>query len=489
MNQAYAIQPQPLPGAVRTSAWVSLRRAAEGYLLEITVLVAMILRFVPEPYNISSFLILAIVAFMGRRGTIMALAGGWFAYAANPGFADEAPLGAAIRWLVILAAVVAALFRVARQNAGDRVSAPTAATAAIAALLLIHSALFSLFPSLSIFKSVLWGSVALAIVSTVRGMTEEDFARLQRFMLVFMGVILIASLAVMPFPEARLRNDVGLQGVLNHPQLFGVFCALAGTYYFGTALASPRPSWLALGMVLLSLQGVIESAARTGGFALVLGCLGLVAVTAVRSTAFFRRTLPGVFSGRFAALAVVALVAGLVNSEAVRQTADQFVSKNTRAQEATVAYDASRGWMIQDMRENIENRPAEGIGLGIQSATHLIDIEVDEVTGLPISAPVEKGVMWIALFEELGLMLGALVLGWILWGTARAIHVGAAAGAASIGYFFTNFAEATFFSPGASGMLGLIFFFMGMAKGDKKQPPSPVPAVPMAAPAWPHRAA
>lgn len=490
MNQAHALQPrpQPIPQHPRTrapaprSAFETARHLARNNQLEIAVLAAMLLRFAPPPYNVGAFLIMAAIALAGRVGTIFALAGLWFIFSVNLAFADETALGSGARFLVIGAALCAGLFRATRHKVGDRISAATASTAAIAGAIIVHSALFSLFPGLSIFKAMLWAAVALTIVSTIRGMTDEELARLHRFLLLFFAAVLVGCLATMPLAEARELNKVGLQGLLNHPQMFGVFCALAGAYYFGNAMSYPKPPWLMLGLVFLSLEGMFQSAARTGGFALLFACAGVIGLAVVRSTTFFRQVLPGLFSGRLAFLAAAALLAALANSEVVQQTTEQFVRKNSGTEQATTAYDVSRGWIIRDMIENIEQRPAQGIGLGIQSATHLIQIEVDEATGLPLSAPVEKGVMWIAVFEELGLILGAIVFGWVLWGTARSINHGAAVATASIAYFFSNFAEATFFSPGQLGTLGLIIFFLGVARGRKA--PEPVsPALP-AAPAW-----
>jgi len=351
----------------------------------------------------------------------------------------------------------------------------------IAAAIIVHSVMFSQFPSLSVFKAVFWGVVSLTLVSTMRAMTEEEFEKLHRFLLVFFAGILLLSIAIMPLPEARLRNDVGLQGLLNHPQMFGVFCGITGAYFFGTAISKPVPPWWALAVVVLALEGVVESAARTGGFALVLACVAITGIAAVRSTSFFRRTLPGLFSGRFGVLAFFAFLALVLNSAVVKETANKFLRKDARGTQATATYNAERQFIIRDMYANIQKHPAAGIGLGIQSATHLMEIETDATTGLPISAPVEKGVMWLAMLEELGLFLGILVFGWVLWGTARAVNVGAAVGTASIAYFFTNFAEATFFSPGATGMLGLIIFHLGLARGQKT--PEAAPAQPEFA--WP----
>lgn len=481
MNQAHALQPQPRPlraspAAPRVEGRAGIAHLAHTFLLEIAVFAAMVLRFLPEPLNVSSFLILCAVAFAGRRGTILAMAGVWFVHSVNPGFAGETLLGSGGRYLVIAAAVVAAAFRGMGHTVGEKVSIASATTAAVAGAVLVHSALFSQYPSLSIFKAGLWGAVSLTLVTSIRGLSDEDYFKLNRFLLLFFGAILVPSLAVMPFAEARLINDVGLQGLLNHPQMFGVFCALAGAYYFGTAIASPKPSWIALAMVAFALQGALESQARAGGFALVLGCVAVVALAAARPAVLFRQTMPGLFSGRFGLLCFLLGVIGLANAAMVSETAAKFLNKRGEATEFSTAYETTRGWMIQDMFDNIEEHPVTGIGLGIQSATHLMDIEFDSLTGLPVSAGVEKGVMWVAFVEELGLILGLLLFGWVAWGTAQSITVAAAPAAAAIAYFLTNFAEATFFSPGGVGMIGLIIFYIGIARaGQGPERPAPLP--------------
>jgi hypothetical protein len=218
-----------------------------------------------------------------------------------------------------------------------------------------------------------------------------------------------------------------------------------------------------LGLVAASLVGVLASEARTGGIALIGACLATVIFGMLRSPTDFRAFLPGIWSSRFVGVAVLALAAALLSSGAVQSIASQFIGKNTQETELSVAYEASRGYIIREMQSNIEQRPLQGIGLGVQSQIHLMDVKVDEFTGLPVSAPVEKGVMWIAVFEEFGIVLGAAVLVWVLWATYRATGAGAALCGASIAYFLTNFGEATFFSPSAFGMLGLTIFYLSLA--------------------------
>jgi hypothetical protein len=258
--------------------------------------------------------------------------------------------------------------------------------------------------------------------------------------------------------------------LLNHPQMFGVVCAVAGAYSFGAACSVQRPPWLMLGLVAASLVGVLASEARTGGIALIGACLATVIFGMLRSPTDFRAFLPGIWSSRFLGVAVLALAAALLSSGAVQSVANQFIGKQTQETELSVAYESSRGHVIRTMQSNIQQRPLQGIGLGIDSQIHLMDVKVEERTGIPLSASVEKGVMWVAVFEELGIALGASALGWILWGVYRSTSAGAALCAASIAYFLTNFGEATFFSPSGFGMLGLTIFYLGFSRSPQRSP-------------------
>jgi hypothetical protein len=166
-------------------------------------------------------------------------------------------------------------------------------------------------------------------------------------------------------------------------------------------------------------------------------------------------------------LAFIALAMGLVSSGAIQGIASQFIDKQSEGTQLTVAYESSRGHVLRDMQANIQERPFQGVGLGIDSQVHLMDVKVERITGLPLSASVEKGVMWMAIFEELGLILGTLVFVWVLWGLYRATGAGPALCTASIAYFLTNFGEATFFSASGFGMLGLTIFYLGMSRSGR----------------------
>jgi hypothetical protein len=187
----------------------------------------------------------------------------------------------------------------------------------------------------------------------------------------------------------------------------------------------------------------------------------------LRSPSDFRRFLPGLWSPRVVGLGFTALAVGLISSGAIQGIASQFINKQSQGTELTVAYQSSRGHVLREMQANIQERPFQGVGLGINSQVHLMDVKVEKITGLPLSAAVEKGVMWLAIFEELGLILGTMVFAWVLWGVYQATGAGAPLCTASIAYFLTNFGEATFFSASGFGMLGLTIFYLGLSRAGR----------------------
>ena len=443
-------------------------RVRTNHFADLMVLLAIALRFIPPPFNAASFVLLAAVAASGPRGVIIAFAGTWFALGANPGFAETTPLGSAARYLVFATAVLGAAFRALRSEAKGGINMPAAFLAVLGVALIVHSYIFSLLPSVSVSKAVLWVAVSLALMSSAARLDAEERSKLDLFFLAFFGAVLVTALLSWPLPQARLVNGSGLQGLLNHPQAFGVFCALAGAYFFGTAVSNERPPWLLLLGTLISLVCVIASESRTGGVAMIGACVASVAIAGFKSAHDFRASLPGLASGRIAFLAALAMIALLYNSNVLGSVAGGFIDKRSGVSGVSQAYEVSRGDLVADMRDNIGERPIQGIGLGVDSAWHLMADERDPVTGLTLSAPVEKGVMWIAIFEELGLLLGTLMVLWIVWGVLRATQVSVTIGTASIAIFLTNLGEATFFSTGGFGLLGLTIFYLGFARPVQK---------------------
>src|SRR5690606_4707588 len=110
------------------------------------------------------------------------------------------------------------------------------------------------------------------------------------------------------------------------------------------------------------------------------------------------------------------LIAGLFAANPLERVITSYISKSGRAEVASVieAYDTSRGGLIAEMWTNIIDKPLQGIGFGIASDPRDMDVTRDQLLGLPTGAAIEKGVLPLAVLEEVGLIGLILISLWVL---------------------------------------------------------------------------
>ncbi|MBK8742082.1 MAG: hypothetical protein IPM02_22385 [Betaproteobacteria bacterium] len=135
---------------------------------------------------------------------------------------------------------------------------------------------------------------------------------------------------------------------------------------------------------------------------------------------------------------------------------DSFIIKRGTTPDLADAYEGSRGELISRMWENIEKTPFEGIGFGIASSPELNEIQREPMFDLPVGAAVEKGVMPVAVLEEVGIPGFLLVAVWFGMLLLRSAQRGIEPLAVSATVLMLNMSEATFFSPGGLGLLWLL---------------------------------
>ena len=95
-----------------------------------------------------------------------------------------------------------------------------------------------------------------------------------------------------------------------------------------------------------------------------------------------------------------------------------------------------------------------------------MEVVRDPILGLPLSALVEKGVMPVAVVEELGVFGALVVLGWLLVLLRRGARAGVQQFAVLITLVLVNFGESMFFSVGGMGML-LLILLAGAITGEQ----------------------
>lgn len=427
------------------------------YVTTTLLFFTIILRFSGESFVNISFLMLAVYALIGRRYAIQALALSWFFSMLNPALAPDASAASIGRYLVIFAAAISVGWRGVGSGAGFPIKKLSLLTLCLGMLLLVHSLLFSAVFDVSVLKVVSWMVVVLTLLSAWQGLAVDQRVALFNQLQWGLNWLMLLSLPLLAVPSiGYLRNGTGFQGLLNHPQAFGPTVALVGVLVGGRLLGERKPAWRDMALLGMCMVLVVLSEARTAGMAMVLGLLISALLSPVFAGVSRRRMLPGLRSRRFQIVALMAVAGVIVAGPLLAGKLSSYLFKRSDATNLIAAADASRGALVEKMFLNIQKNSLTGIGFGIASEPAYMEVERDPVLGLPLSALVEKGVMPIAVLEELGIFGAMAVLGWLLLVLRRGARAGVQQFAVLITLVLVNFGESMFFSVGGMGMLLLI---------------------------------
>lgn len=422
----------------------------------VLLLVALCLRIVSAPTANLSYFLVALVALFSRSLAIQALVMSWVFSMINPGLAPEASSGAIGRYAILLAAAFSVLIR----SSIVQVRPLTACTLLLGLFLVFHSIVFSPVLDVSMLKAISWSLAMATIVSAWFGLDAGERERLSS--LLFWGLVslLLLSLPLLMLPAiGYLRNGTGFQGVLNHPQAFGPTMAILGVWAGSRIFAHSRPPWSLLSIFIGCFVMIVLSEARTAGLAMVLGLGGALFITPALAGRAISSVLPGVRSKRFVGFLVLIGILALASGPLIAEKVVGYIFSKSGRQESTSildAYETSRGGLIEKMASNISARPLEGIGFGMASIPSELVVVRDPVFGLPVSAAVEKGVLPLAIVEEIGVVGFGVVLLWVLALLRMSARAGVAPVAVCLTALFLNMGEATLFSPGGLGLLMLI---------------------------------
>lgn len=377
----------------------------------------------------------------------------------SPGVAVEVPLGSVGRYAVIFGAALSIFLRSGVLRGRPYISPIVAFTCGLGVLLTLHSIFVSPISDVSILKAVSWTLVLATLMSAWQGLSNQERARLASQIFGGLIAMMLISLPLLVLPLGYLRNGSGFQGILNHPQAFGPTMALLGTWAASQLFAQQRPSWPSIGLVGAALVLVVLSEARTAGLAMVLGTAVAVATAPVLSGVPLRLVMPGLRSKRVWSVLGAAFMVAIAFAPRLSGVVEHYLTKSGRAgevQSVLEAYDDSRGGLIDEMWQNITEHPIAGIGFGIGSDPSEMEIERDPVFGLPVSASIEKGVLPIAIVEELGIIATFVVALWFWTLVRRAARGGVTPLAVTTTVLLLNMGESTFFSPGGMGLLSLV---------------------------------
>ena len=439
------------------SARVTLTRFRFRWSL-LAVLFLMAMRLWSSSTADIAFLLLAVYAITGRAQAIQALALSWLFSMLSVGVAPVPSMAALGRYAVLAGAAASVILRIGRGRAlaGLPVKRLVLITVVLGTGMMVHALFFSAVPDVSLLKAVSWTVAVATLLSAWSGLGAEARDRLEKELFGGLVLLLLVSLPLVMTGLGYLRNGTGFQGVLTHPQAFGPAMALLAAWLASRIVAEARPPWRLVVLFGLTLVVIVLSEARTAGLGLVLGLVVAALTGRMLSRQRMRDYLPGIRSRRVQLAMGLGLLAVIAASPILGEKLGSYISKRSDTSNVLDAFDRSRGNKVDVMWENIREHPLRGIGFGVASDPFDMDIARDPVLGLPLGASIEKGVVYLAAWEELGLLGFLAVMGWLWLLVRRAARGGMTPLAVCLTALAMNFGEATLFSPSGMGMLTLI---------------------------------
>lgn len=208
-------------------------------------------------------------------------------------------------------------------------------------------------------------------------------------------------------PGIGFRINNGFQGILNQPQALGVFLAPMVAWLTGRLLFSPstRAYWL-YAAAPTAWTFLFLTAARTALIAVVASFVVILLVALLRRPEWRKSIRKGVLRPVSALFAFAILSLFLLKPSLLAETVYSFVRKGQSEATVSEAFESSRGRGIESQWLNFNANPLFGIGFGV-SLDRSFKPVMDPLTGLPLSAPAEKGFLPTAVLEETG-VFGAI---------------------------------------------------------------------------------
>ncbi|UWR35728.1 hypothetical protein K3759_18745 (plasmid) [Sulfitobacter sp. W027] len=417
-------------------------------------LLVMILRVLSGPTGFLAYLLITLYGVRSPRHTIEAFLLSYFLTLANTALFGDVADGGTGRYIVIFGLTGAMIGRLLLSKK-VRFNHAVVATLILSGYIVLHGILFSVLPSISVLKGMLWSMAMLTALISFSSMSESEFRLAERHIYSYLGFLVLLSLLIYAtIPAGTMFPYTYLRGVLAHSQATGVLAAMLSVWAFSRILSSPSNNIMDVVLFFGSLLTVFLSGTRTGLISVVLCLTVLLLISSAqghRPTQHLLRTLRS--SVVKVGLAIIAVIA-VTNSGILLTAVSNFISKGLSDQNLISAYAASRGELIATMLANIDADPLVGLGFGIASDPS--SMLVQKVFGIPISAVVEKGVTHIAVVEELGLIGAIFVLYWVMLISYKSLGAQLAQFGLVLSIVLLNFGEAALFSAGGSGLLQIL---------------------------------
>jgi len=334
-------------------------------------------------------------------------------------------------------------------------------------LIVIHSFLISEIPDVSIFKALNWFLYFFILTICWSTISEDEYLKLLKDILIILLLIVTLSLFFLKTDIGFVKNTDSFQGILNHPQLFGLVMGLTAIVILNLQELNFFSSKLSFFFLIITIYFLILSESRTAIFGFFGACIVFLFIKKNFNHKYKKYININLFKICFVILIflISLFLIYKLNKFFYIEFIDNIFTKSGRLINDTFldTYLQTRGELIFTSYDNIYQKFWSGIGFGLASNPEQMMIIREEYFGIPFNAPVEKGNFLIAVLEELGFFGLIFFIIFLL----KCLNSALASGSNFISIFFIvlffNLGESSFFSTAGTGGLLNIFFTMSIA--------------------------
>lgn len=353
------------------------------------------------------FVLLFFWALRSHVYALQALTFSFLLFFLNPAFFPISSLAGALRLLILGAAIARIFFDVRYSKV--KMSYTLWALVAFSVMVAASSLLFSPIPIISLFK-VLSFTLGVAAILVAAQLNRGKSVYWQSWFFTLFLVVLCLSIPTYFIPSVGFaKNGRGFQGILNHPQAFGVFLCPMTAWLSCAFVTRENASILFLWTLFLAWFSLFASQTRTAFLSLILSTLLTLVIMAIFQSRALRNAFARVRQDKraFTALTLSVLLGlsvALLNLSSIQQGLSDFMSKGVEDASVSEGFQQSRGFVIEKSWENFQKNPLVGIGFGVPSEPSNDKGMGSSIAGIAVSAPTEKGFLPSATVEENGLL-------------------------------------------------------------------------------------
>jgi len=277
-------------------------------------------------------------------------------------------------------------------------------------------------------------------------LSKKSYKEIQNWIFALFRFIGFLSVLSIFMGIAWNKNGTGFNGAFGHPQAFSLYCGIWAVFeqirLYKILNEGRSDIKISVFFSILSVVFTLMTESRTA--------IGALAVVSMLMFWLYLKHMKGI--NKFQAVSYMALAVVLAFPFAGSILDSLFLKRN----DVTIAQGLvdSRGTLVLASLINFVDKPTAGIGFQVSNGKYGSQpMEVAYQFNLPISAPIEKGMFYSGMLEEVGL-IGSLVFIMFLIYIAKKLPLTDGLWLFVLVYWLiVNFGESIMFSIGGMGFL------------------------------------